>query len=126
MKTKTKVVIFAVLAGFIIYSHFFRAEDKTAPQGVTVAEAEAKSPFFGVAKTDGTVDSRPDDLWELAQDYVFYRNKILIRHKAGDQEGAAAARRDFQQVNKWLSKYPDDKVSAAITEAENAAIAKGR
>lgn len=67
-----------------------------------------------VTKKNGTYDTRQNDLWELAQDYVYYRNEILVRHRKGDQKGAAKARETFQQINNWLSQYPEEHVNKAL------------
>jgi hypothetical protein len=71
-----------------------------------------------VAKKNGTYDARQNDLWELAQDYVFYRNEILVHHRKGDQKGAAKARSAFQKTNNWLSQYPEEHVNKALELAE--------
>jgi hypothetical protein len=78
----------------------------------TVPSLSAGSPTMAQAvKKNGTVDDRPNDLVELCKDYIFYSGQIMKKTAAGDQAGAAKARASFQQVNRWLSEYPEDDVS---------------
>lgn len=63
-----------------------------------------------VAKKDGSYDERPNDLTELCKDYLFYRKRIMKMTAAGDEAGAAKARQSFQQINRWLSDYPETEV----------------
>lgn len=89
--------------------------------GFTVS-ADAQNPplcsYPHVPKKNGTYDQRKNDLWELANDWVFFRGKILKKTADGDSKGAQQARQDFQQTNAWLSEYPESQVSEALALAE--------
>jgi len=76
---------------------------------------------FGVnvAKKDGTIDSRPNDLTELCRDYVHFRSKIIQAARNGDTEAANEARINFNKANNWLSEYRDSDVAPCIEQAED-------
>jgi hypothetical protein len=80
--------------------------------------SKVKGKKFSVRKLDGTIDDRQDDLQELAQDWIFYRNRILKYQHEADYEKAAKARRKFQQVNAWLDAYDPNDVSFMISVFE--------
>lgn len=63
-----------------------------------------------IAKRDGTVDARANDLDELCKDWVFYRTKILKYTREGDLTAASKARAAFADINTWLSAYRDSDV----------------
>ena len=75
-----------------------------------------------VAKKDGTYDDRKQDLWELAQDWVHFRNKILRCNAKGDQKCVEKARSWFNKTNAWLNAYSSDDVSKALSLAEDCAL----
>ncbi len=83
------------------------------------AETNCEQGYPHVAKKDGTYDTRKNDLWELAQDWVFYRNKIIKCHSQGDQKCVAKAQRSFQNTNNWLSAYSEEHQTKALELAEN-------
>jgi hypothetical protein len=82
------------------------------------AKTSAVTPYPHVPKKNGSYDPRTNDLWELAQDWVYFRNKIIRLNAQGDAEGASSARKDFEQVNQYISQYREEDVSAAIAKAE--------
>lgn len=69
-----------------------------------------------IAKRDGTLDPRPNDLDELGKDWVYYRTKILKHTSEGDLQSAARARAAFADINARLSAYKDDDVYRAISK----------
>lgn len=73
-----------------------------------------KGKRFNVRKLDGTIDARENDLEELAQDWIFYRNKILEYHRGGDYKKANKARGAFEQINFLLNAYNQNDVSFMI------------
>ena len=75
-----------------------------------------------VPKKNGTYDDRKNDLWELAQDWVHFRNKILRCNSKGDQKCVEKARRDFNKTNNWLNAYSDNHVTQALSLAEECAL----
>jgi hypothetical protein len=83
---------------------------------------DCKQGYPHVPKKDGTFDDRKNDLWELAQDWVHFRNKILQCNAKGDQKCVEKARRDFNQTNKWLNEYSDKHVSEALSLAEECVL----
>ncbi len=64
-----------------------------------------------IAKKDGTVDPRPNDLVELCKDHTFYEQQILVKSRKGDEAGAADARVSLSNVNDCISAYRDDDVA---------------
>ena len=70
---------------------------------------------FYLKKRDGTISDRVNDVEELCRDYVFYRSKILEYSRKGKEKKADGYRRDFQQINAWLSEYHDDDVQAMFS-----------
>ena len=85
--------------------------------GVAWSDCSSETPYPHVVKKDGTFDSRQNDLWELAQDWYFYRWKILERHQNGDVNGANKARNGFQQINYGLEQYPAVHSQKALDKA---------
>ena len=79
---------------------------KQAPLPTTAQVVPPKQ----IAKRDGTLDPRPNDLDELCKDWVYYRTKILKHTSEGDLRSAARARAAFADINAWLSAYRDDDV----------------
>lgn len=65
-----------------------------------------------IAKKDGTIDDRENDLDELCKDWVFFRAQILKNNDKGDDEAAEKSRRSFGQTNIWLSDYSEADVSS--------------
>jgi hypothetical protein len=57
------------------------------------------------------------DLDEAARNFVFYRNKILVESRKGNEGAAQKARMDMQACQKWLDEYPPSEVSAAVDRA---------
>jgi len=43
---------------------------------------------------------------DICENWFFYRDRTLRLSQAGDEEGAARARKQFEQNNRWLSDYP--------------------
>lgn len=82
-------------------------------------ESNCQQGYPHVAKKDGTYDTRKNDLWELAQDWVFYRNRILKCNNQGNQKCVAKAQRSFKDVNNWLSAYSEDHQYKAFELAED-------
>jgi len=72
-----------------------------------------------VMKKNGSYDDRANDLEELCKDYLYYRNKILKYAKAGDNQGAAKARSNFNQVNSTMSlEYTEKDIQQMFTLIE--------
>jgi hypothetical protein len=67
-----------------------------------------------VAKKNCTYDSRQNDLWELAQDWVFYRKRIISCSTKGDQKCVAKSQTAFQKINNWINQYPEEHVNKAL------------
>ncbi|MDY6851955.1 MAG: hypothetical protein SV487_07785 [Thermodesulfobacteriota bacterium] len=103
-----KIFLFGMLAFLLIFPSVICGQEYNCEQG-----------YPHVAKKNGTYDARKNDLWELAQDWVHFRNKILLCNRRGDQECVEKARRDFQDVNVWINDYPESHVSKAIKLAED-------
>jgi hypothetical protein len=80
--------------------------------------AQAPCSYPHVPKKNGVLDQRKNDLWELVNDWVFFRGQILKKTADGDTKGAQKARQDFQQTNAWLSEYPESQVYEATALAE--------
>jgi hypothetical protein len=91
--------------------------------GIILAQSPCSYP--NVPKKDGTYDARKNDLWELAQDWVFFRNEILKKAHSGDTTGAQKARESFQQINTTMSiEYPSAQISEALEIAEKCRAGK--
>lgn len=73
-------------------------------------------PTLQIAKRDGTVDPRRNDLDELCKDWVYYRTKVQKHTREGDIKSAARARAAFADINGWLSAYKDDDVYSACSK----------
>ena len=58
-----------------------------------------------IAKKDGTVDERRNDLEELCKDWYYYRSKILEHASKGNLDKAEDARKWFRAINAWLEEY---------------------
>jgi len=102
---KRLMLIFA----FVILSAFSTTD--------IIAGCGSVAPYPHVAKKSGVYENRLNDLWELAQDWYYYRWKTLERTRKGDVDGANKARSKFQQINDWLEKYPEDHVQKALDKA---------
>jgi len=74
------------------------------------------SPASPIAKRDGTIDPRHNDLDELCKDWVYYRTKILKYTREGDLQAAAKARAAFADINRWLNQYRDEDVSSTCAK----------
>lgn len=78
-----------------------------------------------VPKKDGTYDARKNDLWELAQDWIFFRNEMVKKAHGGDTKGAQKARESFQQTNTTMSiEYPSTQIGEALEIAEKCQAGK--
>ncbi len=75
---------------------------------------DCQSGYPHVAKKNGTYDNRENDLWELAQDWVFYRNRIISCNQKNDKKCVAKSQNQFQQINNWLNQYPEEHVKKAL------------
>lgn len=77
-----------------------------------VATQESRSPAkVQITKKDGTVDQRANDLDEICQDWVRAKAKSYKYGREGNQEAAAAARKDLADTTRWLSDYRDEDVA---------------
>lgn len=92
-----------------------KAEPQSKPQPQRKPQSQSK-PQSQIAKKDGTIDARPDDLDELCKDWVYYRTKILKFTREGNQKAASEARRAFADVNTWLSEYRDNDVATTCAK----------
>jgi hypothetical protein len=50
--------------------------------------------------TDGTAFE------DICENWFYYRDRTLRLARAGDEEGAAKARKQFEQNDRWLADYP--------------------
>ena len=74
---------------------------------------------FNVAMKNGSYEkSRPNDIEELAKDWIYFRRRILEKTASGDISGAQKAREDFQQVNRWLEQYEPSDVAFMVGRLE--------
>jgi len=103
-----KLFLFGIIIFFLIF-----------PPMIFGGEYNCKQGYPHVVKKDGTYDDRKNDLWELAQDWVFYRNQILVCNGKGDLKGVEEARRNFQKINVWLEAYSEKDSSQALSLAED-------
>ncbi len=69
-----------------------------------------------IAKKDGTMDKRPNDLDELCKDFVFYKAKTYKYEREGQQEKALEARISLDKTNIWLSQYHESDVAKICSQ----------
>ena len=101
--------ILMLIFAFAIFSVF--------PTTEIIAGCGSIAPYPHVAKKNGVYESRSNDLWELAQDWYYYRWKIIEQTRKKDIDGANEARDKFQQINDWLEQYPEDHVQKVLDKA---------
>jgi hypothetical protein len=105
------------MAATLLLCVFVSAPSLCFAEGIFLAQSPCSYP--NVPKKDGTYDARKNDLWELAQDWVFFRNEILKKSHSGDTTGAQKARESFQQINTTMSiEYPQNQITEALELAE--------
>lgn len=69
---------------------------KSSPATPPVAPAPIRKPVA----TDGSAFE------DICENWFFYRDRTLRLAQAGDEEGAAKARKQLEQNERWLSDYP--------------------
>jgi hypothetical protein len=72
-----------------------------------------------VRKLDGTIDERPNDLEELARDWLFCRQQMVLAATRGDTETRDKYVAEQEQVNRWLDEYHVDDWSTMIALFED-------
>jgi hypothetical protein len=71
-----------------------------------------------VAKKDGSLDVRPNDLEELCLDWLYYREKILEYTQSGETDKADKARTAWKEINVWLTVYDENDIGTMWTIIE--------
>lgn len=72
-----------------------------------------------VSKKNGSFDTRQGDLWELAQDWVFYKGQIMKFAREGDKKELRKSQEWFQKTTAWMAEYREDDVQKAVRLAES-------
>jgi hypothetical protein len=76
-------------------SQSIKKQPSAAPAAVVASPKSSRKS----AATDGTAFE------DICENWFFYRDRTLRLAQAGDEEGAAKARSQFAQNDRWLSDY---------------------
>ena len=99
-------LVFGAIVAIGILGNFIK------PNNQAQSSAKApESPKQQIAKKDGSIDARPNDLHELCKDFVYYKAKAYKYGREGQQEKAQEARVSLDKTNIWLSQYHEADVA---------------
>ena len=84
----------------------------TAAQMEAARQRQEKRKACDSPKKNGAWDARPNDLAELAQDWLSFKRQLLANPQDED------AHRNFDKANVYLDEYPDEAVAKCVESFE--------